>query len=71
MTQLCFLKWKLSDSITAGTEAVFLTQSSLKSKSGGLTVVEIYFLSQTLDELKLFAGDKEQSFMLCRAFVVF
>ena len=36
----------------------FLGESSLKSRSGGLTIAVIYFPSQTLSELKFFASDR-------------
>ena len=44
----------LSDSVTRGDGGGFLGESLLRSQSGGLTVTEIYFSTQTLGELKFF-----------------
>ena len=56
-------KQDLSDSLIHGHRGCFLGESSLKSRSGGLTVVVIFFFStQTVGELKFFAGDRRSTY---------
>ena len=57
ITQSPSMNWTLSDSLTRGEGGCFLGESSLKSRSGGMTVIVI-FLKLTLGELKFFASDR-------------